>query len=111
MPPGLRAFNFNLAEASQKFQVDLIGSTRYAESDPDWACEEAFVSQPRFFDLPREEVGDRWEGVHQLICIFVAEYIRSNTTSPFRTAEAVTVGFVDGELQKVWPEHNPRPQR
>ena len=106
MPPGLAAFQFNLAEAFQKFQIDVIGATHYDPDDSDWACDEAFTSQPRFFDLPHSAVGSRWQDVQQLVSQFVASYIRTaSSSSPLRSVTAVTVGFVDGELERVWPEH------
>ena len=105
MPPGLVAFNFNLAEAFQMFQVDVIGAARYDPVDSDWACDEAFVSQPRFFDLPHSAVGTRWQDAQQLIAKCVTDYIRTaSESSPLRRAVAVTVGFVDGDLIRVWPE-------
>jgi hypothetical protein len=106
MPPGLAAFNFNLAEAYKKFQVDVIGALHYDPEDRDWACEEEFASEPRFFDLPHAQVGSRWEDVQRLVSQFVADYIRAApSSSPLRSVTAVTVGFVDGELERVWPEH------
>jgi hypothetical protein len=105
MPLGLVAFNFNLAEAYKKFQVDVIGATRYDPDDSDWVCDEAFASEPRFFDLPNSIVGSRWQDAQQLISQFVRDYIRAaSSSSPLRSAMAVTVGFVDGELERVWPE-------
>ena len=104
MPGGLRAFNFNLSEAFQKFEVDLIGSNHYDPDNPDWVCEEIFISQPRFFDLPHATVGNRWQDVQKLVARFVIDYIRAAPiSSPLLSAEAVTVGFVDGELEKAWP--------
>jgi hypothetical protein len=106
MSPDLAAFNFNLAESAHKFQVDLVGATRYDPDDPDWACDEAFASDPRFFDLPHSAVGSRWEDVQQLVSRFITDYIRTApSASPLRSARAVTIGFVDGELERVWPEH------
>jgi hypothetical protein len=106
MPSGLAAFNFNLAEAYKKFQADVIGAMHYDPDDRDWACKEAFASESRFFDLPHAEVGSRWQDVQQLVFRFVADYIRTApSSSPLRSVTAVTVGFVDGELERVWPEH------
>ena len=48
MPAGLVAFNFNLAEAFQKFQAELIGASCYDPGDSDWACDAESVSDPRF---------------------------------------------------------------
>ena len=105
MPLGVVAFNFNLAEAFQRFQVDVIGATHYDPDDPDWAGEEAFASYPRFFDLPHAVVGSRWEEAQELVAQFVFDYIRAAPdSSPLRRATAVTIGFVDGELKRVWPE-------
>lgn len=102
-PPGLVAFNFNIAEAFGKFQVSLIGATSYDPENLDWACAEAFVSQPRNFNLPHSEVGAQWQDVQRLVEAWVLDHIRrAPRSSPLREATAVTVGFVDGELAKVW---------
>ena len=105
MPAGLVAFNFNLAEAFQKFQAELIGASRYDPGDSDWACDAESVSDPRFFDLPHSVVGTEWQRVQQLVANFATNYIRNAPeSSPLRTAIAVTIGFVDGELTQIWPE-------
>lgn len=105
MPDNLVAFNFNLAEARDAFQVDVIGANSYDPADSNWACEEKFVPETRFFNLPHSVVGKEWQYVRRLICGFVADYIRTaSESSPLRKASAVCVGFVDADLIRVWPE-------
>ena len=46
-PPGVVAWNFNIAETGSDYVIELIGASGYDAQDPDWACPpEAWTSRP-----------------------------------------------------------------
>lgn len=103
VPEAVIAFSFNLAEP---WCVELVGSDKYTENDPDWACPpEAFRAKIKTLNLPEAEVGSDWQTVLATTKAVVTEYLsRANPGSDrLRQAVAVVVGFVDGDLHKVWP--------
>jgi shikimate kinase len=102
IPESVVAFSFNLAEP---WSVEVIGSERFSEDDADWACEEAFRPKTKDFDLPEDEVGSNWETVVENAKMLVKSYLdrQSAGSDRLRQAVAVAVGFVDGELHRVWP--------
>jgi hypothetical protein len=100
--PSVVAFSFNLAEP---WCIEIVGSDRYSADDPDWACEESFRPDVEQLALPETEVGETWEVVLEAAKRLVTAYLDrpSAGSAILRRAEAVAVGFVDGELHKVWP--------
>ncbi len=102
IPASVVAFSFNLAEP---WCIEIIGSDRYSDDDPDWACEESFRPDVEDLVLPESEVGDTWEVVLEAAKRLVAAYIEraSAGSAILRRAEAVAVGFVDGDSDRVWP--------
>lgn len=103
IPSSVLAFSFNLAEP---WCVEVIGAERYAEEDSDWACDEAFRPKIPNFDLHESEVGDDWESVLEAAKKIVSSYIDrpSAGSAILKRAEAVCVGFVDGDLHRIWPQ-------
>jgi hypothetical protein len=102
IPSSVVAFSFNLAEP---WCIEVIGANRYSEQDSDWACEESFRSESKPLALPESEVGSRWEVVLESAKRLVAAYLDrpSAGSAQLRRAEAIAVGFVDGDLQRMWP--------
>lgn len=102
IPPSVVAFSFNLAEP---WCVEIIGADRYSDDDPDWACEESFRPNLKQLSLPKSEVGETWQAVLESAKSLVAAYLDrpSAGSAILRRAEAVAVGFVDGDMHKVWP--------
>lgn len=103
VPEKVIAFSFNLAEP---WCVELVGADKYSDDDSDWACPpEAFRAKVRNFDLPENEVGSEWEPVLEAAKAMVSAYLARPSPGSERLKEAVAivVGFVDGDLNKVWP--------
>jgi len=99
---GVVAFSFNLAEP---WSIEVIGAKSYAEEDSDWACDEAFRPKISNFDLHESEVGDDWESVLESGKKIILAYLDrpSAGSAILKKSEAVCVGFVDGDLHKLWP--------
>src|SRR5690606_8912376 len=95
----------NLYEGEDCFRVELIGADRYDPGDDDWACFDVFASDPRFFILPHDVVGHDWSHVRDLVGTWVRQYLTDNHDRfpVLGATQAVTVGFVDGNLTKAWP--------
>jgi len=104
IPPSIVAFSFNLAEP---WCIEVIGSDRYSEDDPDWACEESFRPEVESLPLPALD-GTSWELVLEDAKRVVSSYLDrpSAGSTVLRRADAVTVGSVDSDLHKVWPRKN-----
>jgi hypothetical protein len=103
IPPSVVAFCFNLAEP---WCIAVVGSDKYSADDPDWACEETFRPSTKSLSLPESEVGETWETVLEYAKGIVAAYLQrpSDGSAVLRRAEAVAIGFVDGDLHKVFPK-------
>ncbi|MDX2110639.1 MAG: hypothetical protein SFY80_10400 [Verrucomicrobiota bacterium] len=100
IPTSVIAFSFNLAEP---WCIEVVGSDIYTEEDSDWACAESFRPKIPGLDLPESEVGSDWESVLETAKKLVLAYLDrpSAGASILKKAEAVAVGFVDGELQRI----------
>ena len=105
IPLGVIAFCFNLAEP---WSIEVIGSARFDEGDSDWACEESFRPVIENLALPAAEVGATWEAVLEQAKIMILTYLNRPSTGSgiLRRADAIAVGFVDGELHTVLRNEN-----
>jgi hypothetical protein len=103
VPQKVIAFCFNLAEP---WCIELVGADKYSDDDSDWACPpEAFHAKVRNFELPENEVGSTWEPILEAVKAMVSTYLTrpSPGSERLRKSVAVVVGFVDGDLERVWP--------
>ena len=100
IPASVVAFSFNLAEP---WCIEVVGSDIYSEKDPDWACAESFRPKNPNLDLPESEVGSDWESVLEAAKKLVLAYLDRPSLGAFilKKAEAVAIGFVDGELHII----------
>jgi hypothetical protein len=93
------AFNFNLYEGEDSFQVQLIGTDSFDENDDDWACDEVFTSE-NLFIIQRSITGQKWDEGLAYIKKIVEEYLKSSSSSKvLKEKDAVAIGFVDGDLE------------
>lgn len=102
-PPGsVVAYNVGLFETRKGYTAYLVGAATFDERNSDWACREAFTPAERECRLPAGEF-ENWEQVHQAVVAAVRAFLESaaGRQSFLNRAEAVTVGFDDGELERV----------
>lgn len=105
VPDGAGAFSFNLYEHTDSYAVELVGFPGYSPDDPDGAREEVFAHRDPLFELPHALVGATWQQGLDAVLQLVRSYVRSLPAEhPLQKAQAVAVGFVDGDLHVVWPE-------
>jgi hypothetical protein len=105
IPKEVVAFSFNLYEAPRSFQMEVIGTSHYDAKNQDWACDEMFVRRDPLLNLPYSAVGSSWQRCLESAVGMVGRYLanrESRGSNRLRLAEAVTVGFVDGDLHRVW---------
>lgn len=97
------AYNVGLFEGENGFTAYLVGASSYNPDDSDWACDEAFTPEQRYFEIPRDATGDDWEDAQRLVAAMVRAYLAdaNNAGGYLRGADAVTVGFDDGDLELV----------
>lgn len=101
-PSSVVAFNVGLFETADGFSAYLVGADRYDEEDSEWACDETFSPSERYFPIAAGRFSN-WEQVE----VAVADAVRAFLQSPegigscLDAAEAVTVGFDEGDLQRV----------
>jgi len=101
------AFNFNLSEENDSFQIQFISTFSYNKDDEDWACDEDYTSK-KLFILPRQTAGETWQQGLEFCSNLVKEYLNNGEYSYFlKEKEAVGIGFIDGDIKIVY--ENPRP--
>lgn len=100
--PEVQAVNFNLYESScseEDFDVQLIGAPKYDHDNPDWACSATFSTGE---DLCSIKATD-WEDCLQIVIAYVRKYLSNGKyAEKIANLHAVTVGFVDGDLEIVF---------
>ncbi len=100
-PSSVIAISFNLYESVSSFQIEMIGSSKYNEQNPDWACDEVWVPNVRLCNLPiAREVG--WEDCLAQMKVAVQDYIlNSEKLNLFKSLEGIGIGFVGGDLEHI----------
>lgn len=96
------AFSFNLGEP---WSIEVIGCGSYDEDDDDWATDEVFRPETECLELPESEAGDDWESVLEFAKLLIQAYLGrpGAGSAALKGSSAVAVGFVDGDLHKLWP--------
>jgi hypothetical protein len=94
------AFNFNLAEP---WSIEVVGCGSYDEDDEDWSTDEVFRPDTDPLELP--EAGDDWESVLEFAKLLIQAYLSrpGSGSAALKGSTAVALGFVDGDLHKLWP--------
>lgn len=103
-PTTIIAFNLGLFETEEGYCAHLTGATHFDPDDDDWACDEAFSPSERYFPVDRASTGaEDWDGFRQEVVEALKAFLASDvgTRSFLAEAEALTVGFDDGDLIRV----------
>lgn len=101
-PSSVVAYNIGLFETKKGYTAYLIGADRYDETNSDWACRESFTPKDRHQPLPAGEFQD-WEQAQAAAVQAVRDFLQTpqGSDSFLGRAQAVTVGFDDGELERI----------
>ena len=100
IPDNIVAFNFNLyeSETEDRFDVQLVGCKEYDLENEDWACYADFSTEEDLYSFS----ADDWEDALETLIKLVKDYLQScSTPNKLTTAEYVTAGFVDGDLEVI----------
>ncbi len=105
VPEGIAAFSFNLYETTVGAELELVGCDAYSEDDLAWAQSEVFTARDPAFEISVSRAGTHWQVSLDLALELVMGYLEREERGSriLRGAAAVVVGFVDGDLQRVWP--------
>ena len=96
------AYNIGLFQTEQGYGAYLCGATKYLPNDDDWATEEAFTPKERYFSFPTEFAkGVNWKQAERATISAVRRFLTENPDSFLAKANALTVGFDDGDLVRV----------
>ncbi len=108
----IAAYNFNLYEGAEAYAIELIGASEYDSEDSDWACDDVLGADAPRFQMPNDLANSNWETALVLVKTMLGTYLNSDSSgaSTLRKSVAVTVGFVDGDLELVWCKAEPSVQ-
>jgi len=103
-PSNIVAFNVGLYETPDGYCAYLSGATKFDASSDDWALEDAYSPNEREFVLPSIQLQiSNWQDalsqVHRALKLALSRSPLNN--SALARAQAVTVGFDDGDLERV----------
>ena len=107
-PDGVVAFNFNVTDHIG-WLVEVIGASSYGPDDKDWACPPEVWKGDHGFEVEKHHATN-WEQALKYIATRVGRFVsrsRHRKAAILRESTAVCVGFVDGDLTKVWPAPTP----
>lgn len=108
MPEETKAFCFNLYEESDEdhiYGAQLIAAGEYDPEDKEgeWACDEVWSCEENIFTVETSDEDDTgWAHAQELIKEMVEEYLKNGKYADIlSSAEAVAIGFVDGDLEII----------
>jgi hypothetical protein len=107
-PDSVVAFNFNVTD-HMGWLVEVIGASSYGPDDKDWACPPEVWKGDHCFEVAKHHASN-WEQALKYIATRVGKFVsgsRHRKAAILRESTAVCVGFVDGDLIKVWPAPTP----
>ncbi len=101
-PKSVVAYNVGLFETPDGFSAYLAGCDHYAKDNNDWACEVTFTPEEGYFPIAAGTFNG-WEEVQAAVVGATREFLRSpaGRETFLAKANAVTVGFDDGNLTRV----------
>ena len=97
--PSLKAINIGLFQSQGNYTAYLVGSNKYDPDNDDWACNEDFVPSNKYLMLNLEAM--EWQTVQQHVIDAVLEILNSGQQTILNCAPNITVGFDDGDLERV----------
>lgn len=99
-PESIVAYNVGLFETDEGFCAYLAGAAAYDADDDNWAVDPPY--KPAYFPLPSFAYPfDGWEACLENVISSVSSALASPSLSTISGANAVTVGFDDGDLHRI----------
>lgn len=104
IPKDIVAFNFGIFESEDDYKIYLVGSKSYDADDNDWACNEDFIPNTKYFNIPVELTdGKTWGQVQSLVVETLRKYFVTNKyqRETLGMNTIITTGFDDGDLIRI----------
>ena len=101
LPSGIEAIAFNLYEdADNNWSIELVGSSYFSETDPDWPCSEVYTTRENPFSIKREL---DWGEIEKTFTDLVNLYLEKGQYSDdLKQYQAIGIGFVDGDTTIIY---------
>ena len=102
-PKGIVAFNFGIFETPNGHSIYLTGSREYDPGSDDWACNQDYVPEEKYFALPKDTHTREWQDVLEEVVQFIDRFVKAPefSESLLASAVAITAGFDDGNLRRI----------
>jgi len=105
MPSALIAFNFNVyMDGDDQWSLELVGTKSFDIDGEDWACDEITNFGTRDDPFMWEQDAD-WVDVLDKVIVTLKKYLKRGAyASVLKASKGVGVGFVDGNIEILYPE-------
>ena len=100
LPSEIIAVNLGLFETATGYGAYFVGSRQFDPEDDAWACKEDFVPNAKYFPVGAFR-GMPWPDVANCYKRLLESYLAGHPGSQLHRLAAVTVGFDDGDLERV----------
>lgn len=103
MPESIIAYNINLYEGDETYDLQLIGSDEFDKDDPDWACSEVYSSEEEICYIEMTDEVGGWENAQKQFAQCIKEYLEDGKYADvLKAAKAIGIGFVDGDIELIY---------
>lgn len=103
-PSDIIALNIGIFETESGYSLYMIGTNSYDENDDDWACNELFAPDEKYFEISKSDLKDMDEEEFQDVVKNVLEVYTEdkmqNLSSLFYN-KIITLGFDEGNLVRI----------
>ena len=101
-PSGINGFAVNLYDSFDAYEAELIAAPVFDIDDPDWACDDIYMSDR--FEFSKTIFSDGWERALDNICKATLAFVKKDCegAQKLRSVQGVGVGFVSGDLKIIW---------
>ena len=103
LPQDIIAFNFNLYDSEETFDIQLIGSNEFDDESDDWACNETYSSEEVICYIEKnDDISDADDAI-KIFKDCALKYIQNGKfNDKLNKAKALYIGFIDGDLEKIF---------
>jgi hypothetical protein len=101
IPEGVVAVNLGLFETTDGYAAYLTGSRHYDPEDDSWASSEDFVPKTKYFPAGSAFSGMPWSDALASYRRLLESYLADHPRSQLQRLTAITVGFDDGDLERL----------
>lgn len=103
-PSDVVAIIFNIYEDGEnEWSFEVVGTSRFDREDSDWGADEVtdFGTRDEPYEFEEECI---WQGIHAEISSYVKLYLEEGKyAGKLKSLQGIGVGFVDAELEVVFP--------